>query len=943
MVAGYTFAQTAHQETVEVKGKPPIDFAALENWAWSPAGISISDDGHFFCYKIRSNSNVQSTDSIWSYDCGSIQSGVFSDDSRWYIYLLKDSLFFLPLGDGPRQFAGLVEDYKTSKRLVLDKVSWLAYKLKDSSGTLMLCHFQSNRKEKISGVKSYDFDGGGRWLLCRLNDGELLLYSLTSHHRYRLPYITQYTMDKAGKYLSYIAQVNGKQLVKKLDLSSGKETLVWESINPAVTSSSLTMDEAGHQLLFTLQQKSHAGGATTIWYWRPGMVKAEERVNNPYPGIAEGLIIDGPPSFTDNARYINFNLRPLPAAGAATSSEAAAVDIWHYQDTLIQSAQLLYSTKKMLIKKRWMEPPVYTAIVSVDGNTPIYVDDNYKRLSLIKGDYAIVRRDGMTDPDMKEQYSSKDSVWLVSLRDGRQQFLKLEYVHNPISLSPDGRYLVWFDTDKGHYFTYDLKAHKQVNISASTLVYLGSNRTFDVELKPDNRNTGILGWLPQDEWLLVYDDYDIWQLDPAGRKSPVNITNGYGRRNGLQLRLTEGEGNNELRNGAIAAKANLMLTALNTRTMENGFYRKSLNREGDPEKLFMDNCVVDWSGVSVNNGNVPASVMPPVKARNTSVWVVRRQTATEAPNYFITRDLKNYKALTDIQPQKNYKWLTAELVRFKQMDGTMSQGILYKPEKFDSTKRYPVIINYYFQFSHLLNKYPVPDYANSAHIEIPWFVSRDYLVFVPDIYFTTDRPRPASAWNTVEGAGRYLSKLTYVDSTKIGISGHSRAGGYTNYIITHSNRFAAALSGAGVSDWVSAQLQLIRNSGNPRPDNGQEPSIYAQRQFIMQNPILHADKITTPLLIFHNRDDSAVPWEQSVELYIAMRRLGKKVWMLQYDGQTHTLSQKKAQVDLTLRITQFFDHYLKGAPPPKWMTTGIPARLKGIETGLELDNSRHKL
>ncbi len=80
---------------------------------------------------------------------------------------------------------------------------------------------------------------------------------------------------------------------------------------------------------------------------------------------------------------------------------------------------------------------------------------------------------------------------------------------------------------------------------------------------------------------------------------------------------------------------------------------------------------------------------------------------------------------------------------------------------------------------------------------------------------------------------------------------------------------------------------------------------------------------------------------QSVEFFTGLRRLEKPVWMLQYDEGGHGVSGKDA-VDWTIRMTQFFDYYLKGAAPPKWMTEGIPAKLKGIETGYELDNSGKK-
>lgn len=91
------------------------------------------------------------------------------------------------------------------------------------------------------------------------------------------------------------------------------------------------------------------------------------------------------------------------------------------------------------------------------------------------------------------------------------------------------------------------------------------------------------------------------------------------------------------------------------------------------------------------------------------------------------------------------------------------------------------------------------------------------------------------------------------------------------------------------------------------------------------------------MLILHNIADHAVPWPQAVELFTAMRRLGKPCWMLQYDGEDHSLQKTQNIHDFTIRQMQFWDHYLKGAPAPKWMVEGIPAKLKGIETGYELE------
>ncbi|MBO9573327.1 MAG: S9 family peptidase, partial [Chitinophagaceae bacterium] len=332
----------------------------------------------------------------------------------------------------------------------------------------------------------------------------------------------------------------------------------------------------------------------------------------------------------------------------------------------------------------------------------------------------------------------------------------------------------------------------------------------------------------------------------------------------------------------------------------------------------------------------------PLKARDADIWLLVRQSATVPPNYYVTRDLKEFKVLTTLRPHKDYNWLRTELINFKQQDGSNCKGILYKPENFDSTKKYPVLIHYYSQFSMCLNQYPELALTNSGHINIPWFVSRGYLVFTPDIYFNKNS-FGAAALNSVEGAATWLTRLSYVDSTKMGIAGHSMGGGLTNYILTHSIRFAAVFEGAGVSNWVSSAFQIDRGEAMSRLTGyesmykGGYPWVNSANCF--DNPIFHVENIVSPLLMFHCIQDEAVPFAQAVELFVAMRRMGKKVWLLQYDQGNHLTECWRDDFDLTMRVTQFFDHYLKGAPPPVWMTSGVRAQHKGIKTGLEFDLS----
>ena len=96
-----------------------------------------------------------------------------------------------------------------------------------------------------------------------------------------------------------------------------------------------------------------------------------------------------------------------------------------------------------------------------------------------------------------------------------------------------------------------------------------------------------------------------------------------------------------------------------------------------------------------------------------------------------------------------------------------------------------------------------------------------------------------------------------------------------------------------------------------------------------QSPVHQVQNIKTPFLILHGTDDGAVDWLQGVELYNAARRFGKNVILLSYPGENHHLAKKENTKDFQVRMKQYFDHYLKGAPAPSWMTDGVPHLKKG--------------
>jgi dipeptidyl aminopeptidase/acylaminoacyl peptidase len=285
-------------------------------------------------------------------------------------------------------------------------------------------------------------------------------------------------------------------------------------------------------------------------------------------------------------------------------------------------------------------------------------------------------------------------------------------------------------------------------------------------------------------------------------------------------------------------------------------------------------------------------------------------------------------------------------MKWKMFDGKESEGLLFKPENFDPKKKYPVIFYFYERNADNLYNYRAPAPSASV-VNIPYFVSNGYLVFDPNIWYKNGQPGE-SAYNSVVSAAKMIAKLPYVDSTKMAIQGQSWGGYQVSYLVTRTNMFAAAGAGAPVANMTSAYGGIRWGSGLNRQfqyerSQSRIGATLWQRQdlYIKNSPLFAANKVNTPLLIMHNDMDGAVPWYQGIEYFTALRRLGKKVWMLQYNGEDHNLVERRNRKDLSIRLGQFFDHYLKGAPAPKWMTEGVPATEKGIDwgTGVETSNS----
>jgi dienelactone hydrolase len=921
--------------------KAVLDYDAIDNYTGIGAdrNLAINGDGKYIAYNVCKGSSfrsdrlvVQSVTNDWRQEFPGSSPGFFSGDGKQYIFFNKDSLCFLQVGqNGVRTEKGVASVKQTAD----GKNEWVAYPLKNGTGTVVLENLLTGQQKRFDSVKSCNFEKNSRWFSCLLGGaaGELVIYNLTNGNEQHFQSVTGYLFDDQGQAL-VLKMANhpgngARESLVYVKLADGKRSVIWSGTDNNITIKSFDLDELGKQVVLV----GASGTNNSVWYWKEGMEAAIKKVDDNVTGIGSNLQLQAA-SFSDNGNYLLLTLQKR-SEEVKPGREAVPVDVWSYKDSVLQSVQ------PSLLKK----PRRYKVVLSLASGRVLYCEQDYEYIT-VRGDVGLVERNS-NEKEWGDRFWEKDydkgSYQVISLKDSLVLGAFKVNTRGGGEFSSNGHYLVYFDGERGcNYFSIDLQTGKEANISGAVPVgQLGYEnfyrRPHEKPIWPVDPMF-IAAWLEEEGAILVYDSYDIWQLDLAGKKPAMNITNGYGRRHHIILRLA-GKNRDPV---FLPGTKEVLIKAFNRDTKYNGYYKRALGAAGYPELLYMGPCVITGSIFFGDKG------MEPLQASGANVWVVRRQTATDAPNYFLTTDFKSYQPVTNLQRQQQYNWYTTELHSFKQLDGTITQGILYKPENFDPTKKYPVIINFYAQLSQNLNRFWRPDYINAPHLfENPgWMVNHGYLVFLPDIYFTKDQYGPSTV-NTVDGAAKYVSTLPFVDAKHIGACGHSNGGRFGYYLFTHSHLFTAMALGSGFGGTNVLSLGLSLDDDNVASNLywAERGALGAALGNLWQNKaswldhtaVLNADKASSPLLLFHNKKD-ADEVRLAVELFTALRRLGKKVWWLQYDRGYHVVNENDAR-DYTIRFTQFFDHYLKGAPAPRWMTKGIPYKWKGVEAGYELDRT----
>ncbi|MCU7618468.1 prolyl oligopeptidase family serine peptidase [Chryseobacterium sp. PBS4-4] len=266
-----------------------------------------------------------------------------------------------------------------------------------------------------------------------------------------------------------------------------------------------------------------------------------------------------------------------------------------------------------------------------------------------------------------------------------------------------------------------------------------------------------------------------------------------------------------------------------------------------------------------------------------------------------------------------------EIISYKNSFGKDLKGVLYYPLMYQPTQKYPMIVKIYMEQSNASNHF-LTDEESGDGFNPRVLLEKGYFVFLPDIVMD-QRGSGLSALDCVHRSLDALQAVHSIDHNRIGLTGHSFGGYETNFIATHSTRFKAYLSSAGVSNLTSHYFTNNPHSAfneYSRVENGQYemkvPFAENKQLYLNNNPIYDAEKVNAPILLQAGLKDNNVLPSQTMEFYTALVRNRKDVIALFYSDQGHILEpESKAIKDFSRRAMEWWDYFLKDHKDVEWI------------------------
>ena len=893
----------------------------------------ISNDGQYVVYNVG-NESGDPTLHVYSHATGNTirfhrgSKPQISADNQWLVFKLSASK------DTVRQLK-----MKKVKKEDLPNDSLVIYHLKDRSVTT------------IADVQSYQLpEEWNDWLVYKKEavplqpkkkmtddttktkakkpkkpkkeDGTLLVfYDLKTRNTVSYPGVLKYKIAKKepSTIFSNSGKFNGFQAgVYYFDFKQQKERPLYRGKG---TYKKLQLDETGNQAAFIadLDTTKIKARPLSLFYWKNNSKDTAQLVVSSYPidnlDSATFLSENYQPRFSKNGKTLFYGTAPFPILQDTSllKEDIVNVEVWHYKDARLHTQQKVQQEddEKMTYLNAW----------NIDNKKSVALTNatalEYELANEGDGKYVLAIDDLSAAISASwDGYPRIQSFYLVNKNTGERKTVATNLRASP-RFSPAGDYVYWYNSLDTAWYSYTV-ADQQIKKLTDNNKQAFYDELNDRPMLP--RSYRIAGWDNKDRHIYIYDRYDIWQIDPKNPTSKKRLTKG--RENKTTYRYIRLD--REVR--FIDTDQPLLLRYFNEADKTSGYVNLNVKT----------GAVTQLVG---GKNNYTSRVS---KAKKSDALIFTKESFTEFPDLQLTNlKFENIKKISEANPQQSeYGWGTAEMVQWTDLNGQVMDGTLIKPPNFDPTKKYPMLVNFYERSSDRLYRHRAP-YPGRSTINYSYYANRGYLIFNPDVSYRVGYPGE-SAYNAVMPGVMALIEKGFVDKDNIGLQGHSWGGYQVAYMITRTNLFKCAESGAPVVNMFSAYGGIRWGSGLSRMfqyENTQSRiggTIWDKPlRYLENSPIFFLDKVETPVLILHNDKDGAVPWYQGIEMFVGLRRLGKPAWMLNYNDEPHWPVKRQNRMDFNIRMSQFFDYYLKGAAEPQWMKRGVPAVEKGILQGLE--------
>lgn len=786
---------------------------------------------------------------------------------------------------------------------------------------LVIVSLASGDVERIEGVKSIQIPLRGGPLLAYLREptseqkknktgSDLVLRDLTGSKPDRIyPDVTDYYVPYDGKAVVFVVQSpdeakNGVYTVSPTSdqpprrLLTGKGRYI-----------KFTWDREQSQAVFSSNRNNPAATPSefSLYHWIRSQDSVAEILTSKSPGFPTGshLSSEIAATFSLDGKSVLVPTAPIPtlppeALKSQREEDKVTLDIWHWRDDALPSVQKIQANRD--------RNKSYTGVYDLASRRFIQLsDESLPILAINSSATHALGRDDRSYRRRVDYDGSYHDLYLVDVSTGKRSlvFQELSDKSNQ-SWSHQGRWATFYH--QKNWYSLDANSGEVRNLTDKLPVAFYDEQSDTLE---EPAAYGSAGWSRTGDALLVYDRHDLWQLFADGRPAK-NLSQGFGRKENLQLRLQVQEVTEpDTPLQGVDSTHPLTFRAEDLRTRATGFYR--IHAQAAPERLL-------WGDKAFRQE---------ARAAQADKILLSASRFDEYPDLHLT-DL-NYThpvRVTNGGAQlEPYLWGSAELISYRNTDGVELQATLYKPANFDPNKKYPMIVYFYERLSQLVHRFfePLP----GTTVSPSFYTSNGYLVLLPDIIYTRGYPG-RSAMNCIVPATDAVVQRGFVDERAIGLQGHSWGGYQIAYLVTQTSRYRAAAAGAVVSNMTSAYSGIRWGSGRARQFQYEKtqsrigPSLQeAPQRYIENSPVFFAHEVKTPLLLLHNDHDDAVPWEQGIEFFLALRRHGKEAYLLNYNDEFHGLRRRASQKDYGRRMQQFFDHFLKGAPRPEWMEKGV--------------------